>query len=66
MSIDNSLRRIANQAFFERLEVTDDDGIDGEPGVPFDVLLNPEIQSTALARQATDGNGMDKPRMTLV
>src|SRR5690625_1932193 len=58
MSIDDSLRRIANQAFFERLTVTDDDAIDAEPGVPFDTLFNPEVQATALARQTSDGNGL--------
>ena len=56
MSIDDSLRRIANQAFFERLTVTDDDAIDAEPGVPFDTLFNPEIQATALARQEGERN----------
>ena len=40
MSIDDSLRRIANQAFFDKLIVTDDDTIHGEPGVPFNVFLD--------------------------
>ena len=60
MSIDDSLRRIANQAFFERLTVTDDDAIDSEPGVPFDTLSNPEVQATALARQTAGGNGANQ------
>lgn len=60
MSIDESLRRIANQAFFGRLTVTDDDAIDAEPGVPFDTLFNPEVQATALARQTAGGNGTDQ------
>ena len=60
MSIDDSLRRIANQAFFDRLTVTDDDAIDAEPGVPFDTLFNPEVQATALARQTAGGNGADQ------
>ncbi|GAA1491016.1 recombinase family protein [Brachybacterium sacelli] len=60
MSIDYSLRRIANQAFFERLTVTDDDAIVAEPGVPFDTLFNPEVQATALARQEGGGNGADQ------
>ncbi|WP_170931207.1 hypothetical protein [Aeromicrobium sp. PE09-221] len=41
MSIDDSLRRIANQAFFDKVIVTDDDTIHGEPGVPFNVFLEP-------------------------
>ena len=60
MSIDDSLRRIANQAFFERLVVTDDDAIDADPGVPFDALFNPEVQATALSRQTAGGNGTDQ------
>ena len=50
MSIDDSLRRIANQAFFDKLIVLDDDTIDGEPGIPFDVFFNPDVQTLA-ARQ---------------
>lgn len=50
MSID-SPRRIANQAFFDKLIVTDDDTIDGEPGVPFNVFLNPDVQTLALRHQ---------------
>ncbi len=60
MSIDDSLRRIANQAFFERLTVTDDDAIDAEPGVPLDTLFDPEVQATALARQTAGGNRTDQ------
>ncbi len=51
MSIDDSLRRIANQAFFERLIVTDD-SVDGEPGTPFNVFFNPQMQETAARRQS--------------
>ena len=54
-SIDDSLRRIANQAFFDKLYVTEADTVDGEPGVPFNIMLNPEVQATALRRQA-DGD----------
>lgn len=52
MSLDDSMRRFANQAFFGRLTVTDDDAIDGQPGTPFDVLFNPQIHNTAAIRQA--------------
>ena len=51
MSIDDSLRRITNQAFFDKLIVTDDDTIDGEPGVPFNVFLDPDVQTLALRHQ---------------
>ncbi len=48
MSIDDSLRRIANQAFFDRLIVLPEDGILGEPGEPFGALFNPEVQTRAI------------------
>ena len=51
MNIDDSLRRIANQAFFDKLIVTDDDTIHSEPGVPFNVFLNPDVQTLALRHQ---------------
>ncbi len=51
-SIDDSLHRIANQAFFDKLYATEADTIDGEPGVPFSIMFNPEAQSTALLDQA--------------
>ena len=51
MSIDDSLRRIANQAFFEKLYVQDDDYIDGQPGEPFNILFDPEVQQLATTRQ---------------
>ncbi len=51
MSIDDSLRRLANQAFFDKLIVRPDDTVDGQPGEPFNILFNPDIQRTALARQ---------------
>lgn len=53
MSVDDSLRRIANQAFFERLTVADDNGIDGEPGTPFNILFDQDVSATALAAQTT-------------
>ena len=51
MSIDDSLRRIANQAFFDKLIVTDDDTIHGEPGVPFNVFLDRDVQTLAVRQQ---------------
>ncbi len=51
MSIDDSLRRTANQAFFDKLIVHDDDTIDGDPGVPFNVFFNPDVQTLAVRRQ---------------
>lgn len=54
-SIDDSLRRIANQAFFDKLYVTEADTVDGEPGVPFNIMFNPGVQATAQRRQA-DGD----------
>lgn len=51
MSIDDSLRRIANQAFFEKLILTEENTVDGQPGPPFNVFFDPEAQATAVARQ---------------
>lgn len=42
MSIDDSLRRICNQAFFGKIWVRpDSDTVEGEPGQPFNVLFRP-------------------------
>lgn len=49
LSIDDSLRRIANQAFFDKLIVLPDDGIVGEPGEPFNAFFNPEVQTAYCA-----------------
>lgn len=51
MSIDDSLRRIANQAFFDKLYVQDDNHIDGQPGEPFNILFDPDVQQLAIKRQ---------------
>ncbi len=51
MSIDDSLRRIANQAFFDKLIVLPEDGIVGEPGEPFNAFFNPEVQTRAVHYQ---------------
>lgn len=62
MSLDDSLRRIANQAFFERLTVTDDNAIDAEAGMPFNVFFDPAIHTTALARQGENGSEAGQTR----
>ncbi len=62
MSLDDSLRRIANQAFFERINVNEVDGADmveAEPGEPFDVLFSPELHAEALAYDAALQAGSD-------
>ena len=51
MSIDDSLRRLANQAFFDKLIVMPDDTVDGQPGEPFNILFDPDVQRVALAQQ---------------
>lgn len=55
MSIDDSLRRICNQAFFEGIhvyEVENTDRVEAEPGEPFDTLLDPNAYAVALAYEA--------------
>jgi transposase-like protein len=47
MSIDDSLRRIANQAFFDRILVYEDT-IEADPGEPFNILLNPALHADAI------------------
>lgn len=61
MSIDDSLRRIANQAFFEHTYVSEIDTIDRELAEPFDALFNPAVQAEALDRQATQAAGSEAP-----
>ena len=51
MSMDDSLRRLANQAFFDKLTVTDADTIDGQPGEPFNILFDSDVQRIAIERQ---------------
>ena len=48
---DDSLRRIANQAFFDKLYVQTDDQIDGQPGEPFNIFFDPDVQQLATTRQ---------------
>ncbi len=55
--IDDSLRRTANQAFFERLYIYDDDHVHGQPGQPFTLFFDPEIQKLALRHKAESESG---------
>ena len=59
LSGDDSLRRTANQAFFDKLYayVTTDDQIDGQPGEPFNVFFNPDVRRLALRPEAEDESG---------
>ncbi len=57
ISIDDSLRRLANQAFFDKLIVTGEDTIDGQPGEPFNILFDPGVQRIALDRQRQAESG---------
>ena len=56
MSIDDSLRRIANQAFFERIHIYEvtphTDAASADHGEPFDILFNPELQAVAVDQDA--------------
>ena len=61
MSIDDSLRRICNQAFFERThvyEVEKADRVEAERE-PFDTLLDPAVHAAALAYGASVRAGED-------
>ncbi|MDN6655643.1 MAG: hypothetical protein L0L01_08830, partial [Bifidobacterium crudilactis] len=57
MSLDASLRRPANQAFFDRFYVQDDNRIEGQVGEPFNIFFDPEIQKLALRREAEGESG---------
>ncbi len=57
MRIDDSLRRIAKQAFFEKLILTEENTVDGQPGPPFTVFVDPEAQATAVAQRSDTESG---------
>ena len=62
MSIDDALRRICNQAFFERIHVYEIENVEtvtAEPGEPFDSLLDPNLHAAALAFEARLRAGED-------
>lgn len=47
MSIDDSLRHIANQAFFEKHYLSEEGTVIGEPGKPFNTFFDPGVQIAA-------------------
>lgn len=56
------LRRICNQAFFDRInvyEVENTDTVDAEPGEPFDMLFRPALHAEALAYETRRRAGDD-------
>ena len=54
-SLPNVERRICNLAFFDRINVTEVDRVEGEPHWGMELVLNPGIQATALkAHQSGD------------
>ena len=67
MSLDDSLRRIANQAFFERIDVYEEDSTDmvqAVHGEPFDILFDSALHADALTYAGhlstnADGNAVD-------
>ncbi|MFT8638114.1 MAG: recombinase zinc beta ribbon domain-containing protein, partial [Pseudoclavibacter sp.] len=57
MSLDDSLRRTCNQAFFDKLYVMPDDRIEGQIGEPFSIFFDPGVQKLALRRKAEGESG---------
>lgn len=57
LSLDDSVRRIANQAFFEKLYIQPGDVIDGRPGEPFTIFFNQDVQRLAVERQRAVESG---------
>ena len=57
LSLDDSLRRIANQAFFDKLYVQEDNIIEGQLGDPFNILTDPDIQRLALRYKSERESG---------
>jgi len=53
MSIDDPLRRVCNQAFFEKIWIADDDTIQAEPNPGFAVVLHQGIQQEAIRAEIT-------------
>jgi len=54
MNIGNSLRRIASQAFFNRLIAFPEDGIVAEPEEPFNSFFAAEIYDRAIRHKCDD------------
>ncbi|CEI28254.1 Recombinase [Propionibacterium freudenreichii] len=64
MSIDDSLRRICNQSFFERInvyEIDDTDTVLADHGEPFDILFDPALHAEALAYEQRQQEGDAQP-----
>lgn len=62
MSLDDSLRRISNQAFFDRInvyEVEDIDTVAADHGEPFETLFDPALHADALTYDAVVQQGGD-------
>ncbi len=57
LSLDGSLRRITNQAFFEKLYIQPGDVIDGRPGEPFTIFFDQDVQRLAVERQRAVDSG---------
>ena len=55
MTIDDSLRRIANQAFFDRLIVLPEDGVIGEPRGTVQRVVQPRSPDPRRPLQGADG-----------
>ncbi|MCH4160019.1 MAG: hypothetical protein LKF41_03170 [Bifidobacterium sp.] len=49
MSLDDSMRRIANQTLFAKLCAQDDNHVEGRNGEPFDMLTDPDMQNSLSA-----------------
>ena len=59
MSLDDNLRRICNQAFFEKIYISDVDTITAQPHQGFATVLNHGIQHAALAaNRSGDANNL--------
>ena len=48
MSLDDNLRRVCNQAFFEKIRITDADTVTGAPHNGFSTVLHPGVQQAAI------------------
>lgn len=56
-----SVRRLFNQAFFERIYITDEDEIDSAPAGTFAMVLDPTTQSVARERQLVASGNIQTP-----
>ena len=63
MSIDDSLQRIANQAFFDKRYIQPDDQIDARPGEPFTILFDHQVQQLAVEQRRAVETGTQTGRV---